>query len=158
MVRIWDIKTQTNVASFEGHEGPVTCLAFSENGYYLATGADDATIKLWDLRKLKNFNTISAEDKRPVKAVNFDYSGAFLAVARGTSPRCVRTVLAGTQSECEFEHSPPRSPCSVYETKTWSVVKSFGDHAGDVTGVCFGKAARSLAATSADGALKLYGA
>ena len=46
-------------------------------------------------RKLKNFNTIGADDNRPVKALNFDYSGGFLAVARGASPRCACAVRAG---------------------------------------------------------------
>lgn len=32
----------------------VTSLSFSENGYHLATAAADG-VKLWDLRKLKNF-------------------------------------------------------------------------------------------------------
>ena len=34
-------------------------MSFSENGYYLATAADDG-VKLWDLRKLKNFKTMDA--------------------------------------------------------------------------------------------------
>ena len=34
-------------------------MSFSENGYYLATTADDG-VKLWDLRKLKNFKSIEA--------------------------------------------------------------------------------------------------
>ena len=32
VVRVWDIKTQDNVATFEGHQGKITSLAFSENG------------------------------------------------------------------------------------------------------------------------------
>ena len=34
-------------------------MSFSENGYYLATAADDG-VKLWDLRKLKNFKSLEA--------------------------------------------------------------------------------------------------
>ena len=34
--------------------------------YYLATSADDSVVKLWDLRKLKNFKTISLEDRYEV--------------------------------------------------------------------------------------------
>lgn len=46
-----------NVAKFEGHSGAICGMSFSENGYYLATCAADG-VKLWDLRKLKNFKTI----------------------------------------------------------------------------------------------------
>lgn len=42
-------------------------MSFSENGYYLATGADDGEVKIWDLRKLKNLKTFSINDgKYPV--------------------------------------------------------------------------------------------
>ena len=48
-----------NAATLAGHKGAVHSLSFSENGYYLATAADDG-VKLWDLRKLKNFKTLDA--------------------------------------------------------------------------------------------------
>ena len=32
------------------------------HSYYLATSADDSSVKLWDLRKLKNFRTINLEE------------------------------------------------------------------------------------------------
>lgn len=55
-------------------------------GYYLATAAEDSVVKLWDLRKLKNFKTIQLDDRFEVKSLAFDYSGAYLAVA-GTDVR-----------------------------------------------------------------------
>lgn len=42
------------MAKFDGHEGRINGISFSENGYYMATAASDG-VKLWDLRKLKNF-------------------------------------------------------------------------------------------------------
>lgn len=42
--------------------GAVKAIAFSENGYYLATGAEDGEVKLWDLRKLKSFKTMSINE------------------------------------------------------------------------------------------------
>lgn len=42
--------------------GWVKAIAFSENGYYLATGAEDGEVKLWDLRKLKSFKTMTINE------------------------------------------------------------------------------------------------
>jgi len=127
-IRIWDIKAQQNVATFEGHDAAVVDLSFSENGYYMASG-DGSAIKLWDLRKLKNFQTI----KVPATCVDFDYSAQFLAAGHGES-------------------------LSVYNTKSWEVVKEFDKaHGALVTDVSWSKSATFLASTSMDRTLKLFG-
>ncbi|CAA7390575.1 unnamed protein product [Spirodela intermedia] len=80
-VKIWDVKSQSNVATFDGHLGPVTAVSFSENGYFLATAASDGA-KLWDLRKLRNFRSFAPYDSdTPTNAVEFDFSGSYLALA-----------------------------------------------------------------------------
>lgn len=71
---------------FTGHSGPITAISFSENGYYLATSADDCCVKLWDLRKLKNFKTLVMDDGYEIKDLCFDQSGTYLGVA-GTDVR-----------------------------------------------------------------------
>ena len=82
VVRIWDFKSAASAATFDGHAaGGVASLAFSENGYHLATGGADG-IKLWDLRKLKCFATVDAPfgaAAPAVKALAFDASGHYLA-------------------------------------------------------------------------------
>merc|ERR1711971_878944 len=105
------IKHQGNVHNFEGHTGAINSISFSENGYYMASCAADNCIKLWDLRKLKNFATISADS---VNAVDFDGSGQFLAAAAADN------IL-------------------VYHTKTWDVVKTFsGAHSSQITDIKWG--------------------
>lgn len=52
VVKIFDVREQTEVSSFASHMAPVTSVAFSENGYICASTSEDGTVKIWDLRKL----------------------------------------------------------------------------------------------------------
>lgn len=130
IIKIWDLKSKTNLANFPGHSGPITSLSFSENGYYLATAAEDSTVKLWDLRKLKNFKTIEFEDKFEIRDVSFDYSGSYL-VCGGTDIR-------------------------IFQVKSWDLLKTISDHTALVTGVRFANNCKTLVSSSLDRSLKVY--
>ncbi|KAB8112931.1 hypothetical protein EE612_051735 [Oryza sativa] len=137
VVKIWDVKTQSNVAKFEGHVGPVTAMSFSENGYFLATAALDG-VKLWDLRKLRNFRTISPYDSdTPTNSVEFDFSGSYLAVG-GSDTRVYQ--VANVKLE-------------------WNLVKTLPDLSGTgkVTNVKFGTDAKYIAVGSMDRNLRIFG-
>ncbi len=54
-VRLLDISTGENIATFLGHPTDIQCLAFSPDSTLLASGSFDHTILLWDLKPyLKN--------------------------------------------------------------------------------------------------------
>lgn len=132
LIRIWDMKTQTNVASFEGHTGAVHAIAFSENGYYMASGGVDGAVRLWDLRRLKNFHNLDAGGTGGVgvRTVAFDRAGAYLACG-GADIR-------------------------LYAVKEWNELAALGAHEKPVTGVRFGPDAGFLASTSMDRSLKIF--
>jgi len=130
LVRIWDLKSQKTVATFRGHKDILTSLAFSENGYYLSTAARDNLIKLWDLRGPKNVHTLKLDSK--VVALDYDYSGKYLAAATGNEVR-------------------------IFSGKSLEHVKTLADHAEVVTGVKFGNDAQFLASTSMDRKLRIWG-
>jgi hypothetical protein len=48
-ILLWDLKTQTPLATLEGHSGPVTLLQFSPDGKSLASGSYDGSILIWDV-------------------------------------------------------------------------------------------------------------
>ena len=49
-VRLWDVESGENIATFRGHCSDVQCLAFSPDSALLASGGFDGTILLWDLK------------------------------------------------------------------------------------------------------------
>jgi len=137
LVRIWDVKTQANVAKFDGHSGAVTDISFSENGYFLATAGYDG-VKLWDLRKLKNFRTFTPYDSNtPTNSVQFDHSGSYLAIA-GSDIRVYQ--VASVKQE-------------------WNSIKTFPDLSGTGKASCvrFGPDATYLAVGTGDRNLRIFG-
>jgi len=104
VVRVWDVLSQENVASFECHKNEVSDITFSENGYYLANcSKSENVVKLWDLRKPSNFKTLSFGEKEIISHVEFDFSGNFLGVAGTKSYIC--TVKDWSVTPCEVNNS-----------------------------------------------------
>lgn len=131
ILKIWDVKTGKIGATFEDHRGNVIDLGFSQNGYYLATGSDDNTIKLWDLRKLKSFHTFDLPSNFNLTSVNWDNSGNYLA-ASGSD---IRTFVIG---------------------KNYSEGPVFKGHSGLVTDVKWGSDAKYLVSSSMDRNIKIW--
>jgi len=131
-VKIWDIKSRLAVAQWDGHVGEVSSIAFSENGYYVATASGGNEIKIWDLRKLKEVKSIRMnEDDYVINSLRFDMSGQYLG-ACGQDTR-------------------------IYMAKTWAEVTSYGSHEDDVTGIAFGDNSKFIMTSSRDSTVKLFG-
>lgn len=114
LVRVFDTVTGACVATFPGHSenggGAISDLAFSENGYTLASSAlASRQVKIWDLRKLTNSHSIDLAEDSVVHALAWDESAQFLAVA-GTDLR-------------------------VYQNKTWEELLVREENAGELMGV-----------------------
>ena len=48
-IRLWEVATGENIATFWGHTTDVQCFAFSQDGTLLVSGGHDGAIYLWDL-------------------------------------------------------------------------------------------------------------
>lgn len=49
-IRLWDVATGENIATFWGHTTDVQCFAFLQDGTLLVSGGHDGAIYLWDLK------------------------------------------------------------------------------------------------------------
>jgi WD40 repeat protein len=47
---LWDLTTKERRHGFDGHTGPVRCLAVSGDSRWLLSGSDDRTARLWDVK------------------------------------------------------------------------------------------------------------
>jgi WD40 repeat protein len=46
-VRIWDVRSGTNLHTLTGHTDSVRAVAYSPDGTTLASGSDDQTVRIW---------------------------------------------------------------------------------------------------------------
>jgi pre-mRNA-processing factor 19 len=135
LIRIWDLRTQKNVATFQGHQGSINNVKFSENGIHLASCSMDNSVKIWDLRGPSNINTLNL-DLTPT-SMNYDNSGLFLAVAAGREIRIFMETKI--ENRKELQHA-----------------KTLDDHTDNVTSLKFGPDSKFLVSTSMDRTVKLW--
>ncbi|KAK6728627.1 hypothetical protein RB195_005960 [Necator americanus] len=113
---VWDIRTGQCVQSFEGHEADINTVRFHPNGDAFATGSDDATCRLFDLRADRQVCVYEKESILfPVNGVDFSVSGRILFAGYGDyrvgvwdSLKCVRhSVLYGHENRISCLRTSP---------------------------------------------------
>eukprot|EP01132_Coremiostelium_polycephalum_P000370 gene370-467_t len=135
LVSIWEVNKEAPVATLEGHTSAVNSISFSENGYMMAT-SDSTTVKLWDLRKLKEVQTINADQGSIFTSVSFDFSGNYLAIG-GTNLKICNVIRKAGQ--------PPLS-----------IIKTFNDHTDTITDLSWSQNSSFITTTSLDNNLKIW--
>jgi len=76
---IWDMRTGQKVQAFEGHDADINSVKFYPSGEAIATGSDDATCRLFDLRADREVAVYTKESIIfGVNAVDFSVSGRIL--------------------------------------------------------------------------------
>ena len=73
-----------------GHRESVNCLdVHADDPSRLLSGADDGTLRLWDIKLQRSSRALITPDKEPLSAVCLGGKGASSHVAFGAAGRCV---------------------------------------------------------------------
>eukprot|EP01137_Pigoraptor_chileana_P013643 Opistho-2@67382 len=77
--KLWDIRANKCVQTFTGHESDINAVQFFPSGQAFATGSDDASCRLFDLRADGEVNQYSSENILcGITSVAFSVSGRLL--------------------------------------------------------------------------------
>ena len=66
---LWDVATRTEIATLEGHTSTVESVSFSPDGIVLASGSQDATVRLWNVTTGRNIATLGGGGRGWVRCV-----------------------------------------------------------------------------------------
>lgn len=80
-VHMWDFKNKALASTMKDGDDAVTTIAFSDNGYHLATGHQSAAVRFWDLRKQKTIATLNGDGSllQSITTIAYDDSGKYAA-------------------------------------------------------------------------------
>lgn len=77
--KLWDVREGVCRQTFTGHESDINAICFFPNGNAFATGSDDATCRLFDLRADQELMTYSHDNIIcGITSVSFSKSGRLL--------------------------------------------------------------------------------
>jgi len=117
--------------TLSGHGGPVSSIAFSPDGRFLASGSHDYTLKIWEVGRWREVTTLRGHEGS-VLSVTFSPDGKFLA--SGSDDKTVK----------------------VWEVENWREVVTLKGHEGYVWSVSFNPKGKFLAVGSGDGTIKIW--
>jgi hypothetical protein len=160
-------------AALRGHNGPVWAISFSPDGQMLATGGDDATLRLWEAASGKDSAVLTGSHSVVFTAA-FSHSGEFLVSGSGdgsirlwdVASRKERESLPhGTVSVRRVAISPDDKTIAVggttqdvelWDVETRSLRRALPGHRGTILAIAFATDGKMLATGDARGDIRFW--
>ncbi|HEX7297321.1 MAG TPA: WD40 repeat domain-containing protein, partial [Pyrinomonadaceae bacterium] len=144
-----DLKPELVIQS--SHTKPINAIVFSPDGNWLASGANDDTIKIWDIATGHVLRTLYGHSSN-VNALAVSPDGKFLASGSGdmTSKREIPTFKRGG-----IVGGARDNTIRIWEVQTGREIKKLRGHELPIGAVAFGADGRTLTSVSGD-AIKVW--
>jgi WD40 repeat protein len=148
VVMLWDVNSETPQKVFEKHEHRIQAVAFSPDGTLLASGSDDATVRISEVASGKTIQVLQPgleEGDRTcgIKSIAFSPDGSLLV--SGNEGGMVRLWHLAT-GNCQILSDPVLSDPALGEQS----------HQMGVQSVTFSPNGQTIASSSRDGEIKLW--
>lgn len=172
-VRLWDLRSNKELAVGKGHTAPLWCAAFSPDGKTLATGSTDKTVRVWDVANLAEVHRLRGHTHN-VMALSFSPDGKILASASRDStiklwdpdnPREPGTRLIHESSVCSVAFSPDDkmlvTACEsgnavLWDPATGRQINVLKGHTGPIWSVAVSFDGKRIATGSGDRTVRLW--
>ncbi|KAF9902631.1 hypothetical protein EC991_004727 [Linnemannia zychae] len=103
-VLLYNAEIGTFQLGLRGHENSVSCLAFSSDGKFLASGGYDNTARIWDVKEQRSVHTLQGHTQ-PVTTVAFSPNGYCVATGSNDSSVCTWSIRTGSRLRIFSGHS-----------------------------------------------------
>jgi len=109
--KVWDWRIGNCEKTFGGFESDINSVRWFPDGYAFATGSDDATCRLFDLRAHRQLNTYHSDEIfSTVTKIDFSKSGSYLFAGYDEEPTCAVWDVLSAEKIMPLQH-PVRCSC-----------------------------------------------
>jgi periodic tryptophan protein 2 len=172
---VWEWQSESYVLKQQGHHNDMSCIDYSLDGQYLATGGDDGKVKIWSAQTGFCFVTFS-DHTAPVKSVEFARKKhiVFSASLDGTvraydliryrnfktfttpAPEQFSTLAIDPSAEIVCAASQDNFEIYMWSVQTGKLLEIVAGHEAPVSAMVFSPTSGQLASSSWDKTVRTW--